>query len=422
LSTFFPPSDLCRVIAYSRPIEKVLPSIKKYIVCDQQQDSDGLAVGSSTAASGTKVERMMKTKIVISTLSLAARFGYWGIPRGHFSVVCVDEAAQAIEPEVVAVASSMLNFDDPMDPGQLILAGDPQQLGPIVTSRLCRQFGYDISYMERLMKRKVYGREGPEYTTYPPDLITKLLRNYRSHKELIKLPNKLFYENELIPAADIFVANTLATWEYLPQKKFPLVFHAVNGENQREGKSPSWFNEQEAEQVIEYCRLLLKETRPPLMADEIGVITPYAQQATKIRKGLEVVNIHDIKVGSVETFQGQERRCIIISTVRSDSGFLAYDAKYSLGFIANAKRFNVAMTRAKALLIVIGCPQVLATDQNNWLPLLKFCHRNKSWLGEKWDPNYETDDIIIDTTESNAAGIGTHMAEQEAIPIMSREE
>lgn len=96
--------------------------------------------------------------------------------------------------------------------------------------------------------------------------------------------------------------------------------------------------------------------------------------------------------GSVETFQGQERRVILISTVRSENDLLAQDRKYNLGFVANEKRFNVAITRAKALLIVVGNPRVLATDKENWLPLLQFCHDKQSWLGEEWDENAACDD------------------------------
>ena len=88
--------------------------------------------------------------------------------------------------------------------------------------------------------------------------------------------------------------------------------------------------------------------------------------------------------GSVETFQGQERRVIIISTVRSENSLLQHDLRYNLGFVANEKRFNVAVTRAKSLLIVVGNPRVLETDTKNWLPLLRFCKSKNSWLGEDW--------------------------------------
>jgi helicase MOV-10 len=118
----------------------------------------------------------------------------------------------------------------------------------------------------------------------------------------------------------------------------------------------------------------------------------------KIQIGLRSKNYGDsIKVGSVETFQGQERRVIIISTVRSENDLLEFDEKYNLGFVANEKRFNVAVTRAKALLIVVGNPRVLETDKKHWLPLLRYCRNNESLIGAEWkegDANDDSDDEL----------------------------
>jgi helicase MOV-10 len=69
-------------------------------------------------------------------------------------------------------------------------------------------------------------------------------------------------------------------------------------------------------------------------------------------------------VGSVEEFQGQERRAILISTVRSSHDHLEFDAKHRLGFLANPKRFNVSITRAKALIVIVGNPAILLHDPN----------------------------------------------------------
>ena len=70
------------------------------------------------------------------------------------------------------------------------------------------------------------------------------------------------------------------------------------------------------------------------------MITPYHAQVRKIRKLLRDADIPEVDVGSVEVFQGQERRAIIISTVRSSADLLAYDAKFTLGFVSNPRRFN----------------------------------------------------------------------------------
>lgn len=97
--------------------------------------------------------------------------------------------------------------------------------------------------------------------------------------------------------------------------------------------------------------------RVPL--SEIAIVTPYRKQVEKIRSVLNSSGISEVKVGSVEEFQGQESRVLIISTVRSSDKFLSYDYKHQLGFLSNPKRFNVAITRAKQLLILIGNPYVL---------------------------------------------------------------
>jgi hypothetical protein len=72
---------------------------------------------------------------------------------------------------------------------------------------------------------------------------------------------------------------------------------------------------------------------------DIGIVTPYHAQVLRLRKAL-LEYTDQIKVGSVEEFQGQERRVIIISTVRSSRDFVEYDLRHTLGFVANPRRFN----------------------------------------------------------------------------------
>lgn len=80
----------------------------------------------------------------------------------------------------------------------------------------------------------------------------------------------------------------------------------------------------------------------------------------KIRNVLENLDMGDIMVGSVEQFQGQEREVIIISTVRSTVKHNEFDKMYCLGFLSNPKRFNVAITRARSLLIIVGNPHIVS--------------------------------------------------------------
>ena len=172
--------------------------------------------------------------------------------------------------------------------------------------------------------------------------------------------------------------------------------------------------------------MLCNQSRPPVAQDDIGIITPYARQAQKIRLALASRNISGIKVGSVETFQGQERRCIILSTVRSEKELISSDLRYNLGFVANEKRFNVAVTRASSLLVVIGDPTVLATDRKNWLPFLQYCKDNDSWIGEPWE---DTGDQVLDVegfSDADSAQVDDEgpcaKAAQEAVGFINREE
>jgi helicase MOV-10 len=311
--------------------------------------------------------------------------------------VFVDEAGHGWEPEVVAAFAGLLDVNPSTASGQLILAGDPQQLGPIVRSNAVDDShgGLSISLLERLITTHAAYRRDPDvYPTtagYDPRVLTMLLNCYRCHPDILKLPNDLFYASLLVPAADRLTTHNLCNWPGLPTRNFPLIFHGIEGENVREANSPSWFNVAEVEQVWEYVKDLVDVHGVP--ASEVAVIAPYHKQVMKItqllRAGANRGRYNDIAVGSCEKMQGQERRVIIISAVRSSAEFLDADRYYNLGFVASPKRFNVAVTRAKALLIVIGNPNVLARDPC-WGGLLNMCVARGGYRGcalSSNDPN-----------------------------------
>ena len=104
----------------------------------------------------------------------------------------------------------------------------------------------------------------------------------------------------------------------------------------------------------------MHETRPPLAASQIGIITPYAKQAEKLRTLLRSQSVEvgagGLLVGSTEQFQGLERKVIIISAVRSDPSYIKNDAKFNIGFLANPKRcpiFLPQLTQALLASIVV---------------------------------------------------------------------
>ncbi|XP_063597696.1 putative helicase mov-10-B.1 [Penaeus indicus] len=339
--------------------------------------------------------RLLEYRVVICTLITAGRIATAALPPGSISYAFLEECGQAMEPEALVGVCGVLGTD-----GQLVLSGDPHQLGPVIRNTLCysdeflfRGKGLDKSYLERLMELEMY-KPVPGNRRF----VTKLLKNYRSHEEILRLPNELFYQSELQACADPVYVTSLCNWEYLPKSGFPLIFHGVKGKDERQGNSPSFFNAQEVSQVMDYVQKLINTRRNKVLPKEIGIITPYRQQVTKIRMQLhKVKDGSDIKVGSPEEFQGDERRVIIISTVRSNADKLAFDLRHQLGFLRNCKRFNVSVTRAKALLIVVGCPEILSLDMH-WGRLLNFIVEKGGYCGKEYFPdgNKRIDQSILD--------------------------
>uniref|UniRef100_A0A8D0DA04 RNA helicase n=1 Tax=Sander lucioperca TaxID=283035 RepID=A0A8D0DA04_SANLU len=341
-------------------------------------------------------EKLMGYSIMVTTLLTAGRFVSGDIPDGHFTHVFVDEAGHAVETECLVPLAGLLNAES----GQVVLAGDPKQLGPILRSPFALKYGMGVSLLERMMN---------DFALYQKDegvfnnrFVTKLLRNYRSHPAILKVPNELFYDEELQCCADEMLRNSYCRWEYLKKENFPVIFKGVTGVDEREASSPSFFNIAEVEVLMDYVKKLLqthgKRGLATISPRDIGIIAPYRKQVQKIRKALEKVgkdfkfkDISTLKVGSVEEFQGQERRVIMVSTVRSSPNYVEIDKQFNLGFVKNEKRFNVAVTRAKALLIVVGNPRVLNADPT-WARFIQYCRDEGGYDG--YEHVEEDEDVV----------------------------
>ena len=112
--------------------------------------------------------------------------------------------------------------------------------------------------------------------------------------------------------------------------------------------------------VLEQLSHVSQLVEEGVQLQHIGVIAPYRRQVQKIRERLGLKGWREeVMVGTVEEFQGQERRVVIVTTVRSSTEYIVTDLQHKLGFLANPKRFNVAITRARALLVVVGNPYIL---------------------------------------------------------------
>ena len=284
-------------------------------------------------------------RIIISTYMSASLLYAEGIRRGHFSHIFLDEAGQASEPETMVPLSNLRGKET-----VVVLAGDPKQLGPVIYSHDAGSYGLKNSYLERLFEYEIYG-------TGNENFVTKLVRNYRCHPAILELPSDLFYGGELIACKEENESPAYE-WKDLPDKTFPVLFVGIQGCDEREGNNPSWFNRIEASKVIDIIRKLMGSAG--LSDADFGVITPYRQQVVKLKMALELMEMPEVKVGSVEQFQGQEKEIIIVSAVRSTVKHDKFDQTFNLGFLSNPRRFNVAITRARSLLIIVGNSHILA--------------------------------------------------------------
>ncbi|XP_011708077.1 PREDICTED: putative helicase MOV-10 [Wasmannia auropunctata] len=331
---------------------------------------------------------LLLKKIIITTLVSSIRLSGVSFWENHFSYIIVDEASQATEAEMLIPLAITNKAEDGTEfQAQIIIAGDPYQLGPVIR---CRRIEHLLgrSTLERLMDDSdVYKKQNGKYNR---NYITKLVKNYRSHESLLYVSNKQFYNNELEICGG---ANTQMAldWSQLPNKKFPMIFQEVIGTEER-SPSQSVYNTAEVLAVLVYVNILMntKFNKRAIKTRDIGIITPFKRQQLDIKHHLAAMNLKGITVGTVETFQGQERNVMILSTVRSK--IFKHDDIEHLGFLSNPKRFNVALTRAKALMIIIGDPSILCTNKH-WKVLWEYCKKNGGYVPFEQLPLKE--DLII---------------------------
>ncbi|EFN85410.1 Putative helicase MOV-10, partial [Harpegnathos saltator] len=325
---------------------------------------------------------LMLKKIIISTLITSIRLAVINFEKNHFSHIFIDEAGQAKEPEILIPLTLAKNNEDSSIyfQAQVVLAGDHHQLGPVIHSKIVQnilgKFLHGmacISMLERLMNDcELYMKKDGKYN---PNYVTKLIKNYRSHECILHVPNNQFYNNELVCWGQTDTRIALG-WKKLPNKKFPMIFQEVLGIEERSSKN-SVFNAAEVHAVLGYVHMLMnaKFENYTISEKDIGIVTPFKKQQLDIMHRLAARGWKNVTVGTVETFQGQERTVMILTTVRSK--IFTHNGEEHIGFLSNPKRFNVAVTRAKALLIIVGNPEVICKGEH-WMALWKYCEKHNA--------------------------------------------
>ncbi|XP_037939498.1 probable RNA helicase armi [Teleopsis dalmanni] len=383
------PGDFVRLVSQNIIEKELIPDELLRYCATADIGIDGTCESAMvTTESGLKLRCQQKFlgrhKITVSTCTTLGNFMQMDFGNDHFTHVIIDEAGQCTEPEVMIPIAQISKGK-----GQVILAGDPNQLQPIVINRLSNVSGLARSFLIRILAHTPYVRDiarFPSTSGFDPRLVTKLLYSYRALPSILNVYNELFYNSELIPMVHE-VESREAKLLKLARSSLPAnaKFHPSHGafffglrsENKQETDSPSWFNPLEAKQIFFRC---LRLYRMNIQPDRIGIITPYAKQVKHLRNIFLSAEISMPKIGSVEEFQGQERDIILISTVRSSSRMVAGDIRHSLGFVRCSKRMNVAISRARYLLIVFGNPHLLMYDRS-WRSYISYCLDNDAYDG-----------------------------------------
>jgi ATP-dependent RNA/DNA helicase IGHMBP2 len=246
-----------------------------------------------------------------------------------YQTVFIDEAGQALEPAC---------WIPLMRTQRVVFAGDHQQLPPTIKSNEAARAGLSKTLFEKGIEKQ-------------PHTSSMLEVQYRMHESIMKFSSRYFYEDKLV--AHDSVKTTL-----LRSDQPPIEFIDTAGCGYAEAQDPETLSRHN----IEEAQILLHEVER--LAEEIGVeqwleekltmaiITPYRAQVDQLHKLAEASSILEplmamISINTVDAFQGQERDIIAISFVRSND-------KAEVGFLADIRRTNVAMTRAKKKLIMIG--------------------------------------------------------------------
>lgn len=265
---------------------------------------------------------LKSSSVVTATLVGSAHRHLSGI---DFDVVIIDEAAQALEPATWI----------PLLKGKrAVLAGDPFQLPPTVKSLEASKGGLSVTLMEHLLSKQ------PSYL---------LNTQYRMTPAIAGFSNQWFYDDKLITPENIISRAMLKGVD----TSLEFIDTAGCSFDETVTEEKSYLNEGEARIVLAHLSTLTEDIGQ--MA-EIGIIAPYRGQVELLKELAEHQSLEEnCTINTVDSFQGQEKDVIYVSLVRSN-------INASLGFLKDYRRMNVAMTRARFKLVLIGDSATLGTD------------------------------------------------------------
>lgn len=265
--------------------------------------------------------------VIFSTLSTSGRQLMLKSEVKNVDILIVDEAGQSIEAETLIAFQKM--------PGKVLLVGDTKQLPATITSELAKSKNFGRSMMERLEQN------GMQHLM--------LSIQYRMNIDICQWPSTQYYggaletEPTILPNSNTGINQAIAFYD------------VITGKESKVGTSRK--NEKEIDYVMQ-CIRKLRETDSE---SRIGVITFYAAQVDDIQDKLQREHQsikQKVTVNTVDGFQGDEREIIILSCVCSNN-------KSDIGFLQDERRLNVAISRAKNTLIILGNARTLESTASD---------------------------------------------------------
>ena len=279
----------------------------------------------------TEDEILKEVAFVFCTCSVA---GGKIMQRQKFQSCIIDECGQSVEQETIIPIT--LTF------GRVVLVGDHKQLSPTVLSKEAIEYEMNVSLFERLINIGIP--------------FVQLNVQYRMHPAISQFPSKKFYDGMIRDGVNAGDRIFPAKFDFKAGPLFPVTF--IDLSNGKESGENSKQNIEERK----YVRKLVTKFRKTMKPEDIGVITPYDAQKRLL---MQMKGMNNIEIDSVDGFQGREKQVIIFTCVRTKG----------IGFLKDRKRLNVALTRAKCGLIIVGNQKNLSRDPL-WKSYLQFLEEN----------------------------------------------
>lgn len=299
------------------------------------------------------VDLILEAKVIVATLhgsSSRELSSIYNHTPNLFDSLIIDEVSQSLEPQCWIPLISHYKSDI----GKLVLAGDNKQLPPTIKTE-------DDANVKETLGTTLFDR----LIDYYGDSFKRLLSvQYRMNEQIMKFPSETLYDGQLVadPSVATKVLSDLPGVDANDDTDTPFIWYDTQGDeflessSQDESVIASKFNENEALLVKDHVQRLVNSN---VSQNAIGVIAPYSAQVTLLKHYLSEKFPH-IEISTVDGFQGREKEAIILSLVRSNDDF-------EVGFLQDERRLNVAMTRPKKQLCVIGNMETLERSQSKFL-------------------------------------------------------